>query len=276
MCWFAPLAIIPTFVILDYVFPGQVKNVVMRTGWKALEICSKVETYFTNTYYHYQPYLIAFLQKKEESRITFIHKGEEIVKYSVQEFLRNTIKNKIDFSYDFLLHEIPILMVGKYDKYDRYTIRYENHKSLTCDKFYEPNNDSVANRGIEFNMIQFNLKNSTEENKTIFVIDFKHNQFMIKGNILFDRVFFKWYLEKVYKFVLTDDDKYTYSFLDHTMNFIDLPEYCYIMVNKDGYDVINDVEAMRRTSEAETSACEAAPAPSACEAAPAPEQTTDL
>jgi hypothetical protein len=232
MCLFATLLLIPSLFIVDYLLPGKIKNVMLRTSWRAMELCSKAETYITNTYYHYRPFLSTFLDKTPQQNITFIYQGEEVVKYSVQEFARKAAKKQIDFKYDFLLHEISNQSIGKYDKYDSYVWRYEKHQDLTCDKIYVSYD---ATKSIELNMIQFAFKNSAE----VYAIDFKRKQFMLKRNVLFDRMFFKWYLNIYFNKKINDDDKYTITFIDHDMNYIILPDYCYLLVNSHGYDIIN-------------------------------------
>ena len=63
----------------------------------------------------------------------------------------------------------------------------------------------------------------------------------MSGNILFDRVFLKWYLNKYCNTLLDSTDKYIITFIDHDMNYITLQDYCYLLIKKNGYDIVNVV-----------------------------------
>ena len=67
-----------------------------------------------------------------------------------------------------------------------------------------------------FNSIQFKFDNIEE----LYNINFYKNQFMVNGNILFDKDFMKWVMLKYYNVIVQDDDKYSISFIDQNMNYI--------------------------------------------------------
>ena len=240
MCIYAILSIPLLFIthkIVNYFSPGKLNKVIMHYGWNTLELCSRAEIYYMPLYKTYiRPW---FVRKPQQAVIRFIRNGEETAEYSYADF----VKKKRDTNYDFILCEMLVKSVGTYDKYDTYTLRYEKDTDLTYQKLFEEY-DSSANSAIELNTIQFTFKNSTDN----YSIDFKRNQFMIKDNVLFDRPFLKWYLNKYHNTPLTVEDKYTVTFIDHNMNYIIVPDYCYILVNKRGYDIIN-VIADNTTSE---------------------------
>ena len=241
MCIYAILSIPLLFIthkIVNYFSPGKLNKVLMHYGWNALELCSRAEIYYMPLY---NTYIRPWFVRKPQAAIVirFIRNGEETAEYSYPDFL----KKKKDSNYDFILCEIPVKTVGTYDKYDTYTLRCEKDTDVTYEKLFNEY-DSSANSAIELNTIQFTFKNSTDN----YSIDFKRNQFMNKDNVLFDRPFLKWYLKQYHSTPLTDKDKYTVTFIDHNMNYIIIPEYCYILVNKHGYDIIN-VIADNTTSE---------------------------
>jgi hypothetical protein len=100
---------------------------------------------------------------------------------------------------------------------------------------------------------------------------------MVSGNVLFDRPFIKWYLNIFKNIVLDNEDKYVITFIDHNMNYITLPDYCYLLVKKKNYDIINDVSVSEATANvsvseetatatANVSVCEATANISVCEA----------
>jgi len=161
--------------VIDYIYPGKIKRFAMKTGWHAMELCSKIEIYTTRMYTTYMPILFPY---KPQAMIKFINDGEEIVSYTVPEFFKKKKNNTL--TYDFILYEIPSKKKDKYDKYDNYVFRYENindvihleYNSLKC---------------FELNMIQITINDSDE----IHNIDMGRNQYMINGNILFDIAFLK-------------------------------------------------------------------------------------
>lgn len=209
---------------IDYIYPGKIKRFAMKTGWHAMELCSKIEIYTTRMYTTYMPILFPY---KPQAMIKFISDGEEIVNYTVPEFFKKKKTNTL--TYDFILYEIPSKKKDKYDKYDNYVFRYENindvihleYNSLKC---------------FELNMIQITIN----ESDVVHNIDMGRNQYMINGNILFDRAFLKWHLNKYSNVILEPEDKYVVTFIDHNMNYITLPDYCYLFIKKNNYDIIND------------------------------------
>jgi hypothetical protein len=232
-----------SYKVGEYFYPGILKKKLMRSSWNTLELYSRVEIYVSKLYNHYSAYLPQFFVRKPQPTVTFIHNGDEIVKYTDVELIYYSVNNKIDFKYDFVLYETPIKNVSKYDKYDNYVERYEKHQDLPHVNFYSMLNSPTsniynANKTFELNMIQFTFKNSSN----VYAIDLGRNQFTNRGNILFDRPFLKWYLKKYKQVKLNDDDKYTVTFIDHDMNYIILPHYCYILINKNGYDIINVID----------------------------------
>jgi hypothetical protein len=65
---------------------------------------------------------------------------------------------------------------------------------------------------------------------------------MITGNILFDRKFLKWYMNKYHKITIKNDDKYSVTFIDHNMNYIILNDTKHIIIKTNNYDVIDNYD----------------------------------
>jgi hypothetical protein len=227
MFWTAVLMIVPTFIftqVTDYLYPGKLRRIAMKTSWKAMEICSKIEIYASKLYNNYIP---AFIKYKPQSRIKFIYDGVATANYTFNEFL--TQKNKIKMNYDFILYEIPITKKDNYTKYDKYVLRYENINDVIHSEY-----NSL--KCFELNVIQITINDSLE-----VPIEFGRNQYMMNGNVLFDRKFLKWYLNIYSTIILGEKDKYVVTFIDHNMNYITLPDYCYILIKKNSYDIVNEV-----------------------------------
>ena len=227
MFWTSIIIFAPTLFIIksaiDYIYPNQLRVYAVKLGWDTIEMYSRSEIAVINFYNKYFPTLLAKTEAK--ATIKFICDGEEISNYSFTDF--NKIKKTFKKNFDFILYEIPIKK-DNYAKYDNYVVRYENvgdvipieYNSLKC---------------FELNMIQVTINEATDP----VAIDLGRTQYMINGNVLFDRPFLKWFLNKNCSYILNQDDKYVITFIDHEMNYITLPDYCYLLVKKNGYDIVN-------------------------------------
>ena len=224
-----PIIYVSHKFINDY-YQNDLKQITMKYGWNTLELCSHWEIYFSNIYKKIKYYIPVFFNKPQPI-ITFISNGEEIVKYSLSEFIKIQRNGKIILKYDFVLYELPIVTNDEYNKYDKYILRYENHNDILHLEY----NSSVNT--FDFNMIHFTFK---ETNNT-YKIDFGRNNFNMNENILFDTKFLKWYMNINYSITIDDDDKYDITFIDHNMNYITLPNYCYIIIDKMNYKIVNDI-----------------------------------
>jgi hypothetical protein len=227
-----PVAYI-TNKIINRFYPGTIKTYCAYYGWYFLEFCSRVEIKVQNAYTIIRPYFPS-CKKDETATITLIRDGEEIQKYTFNEFisLRDT-ENIQEGTYDLILYELPIQDNHKYDKY---ILRYKHHKDIMKIEYNAINE-------YNFNSIQFKF-NGTE---TIYNINFNKNQFMINGNILFDRDFMKWFMLKYNNAIVQDVDKYSISFIDHNMNYNIITESDHILVKNKTYEIVSTkVEAQEQ------------------------------
>jgi hypothetical protein len=231
MLWFAISIVTPAVLVvtstIEYLYPGKLRVALMKAGWDAMELLSKTEIYVSHLYNTYVPTI--FPQQKAQPIIKFICDGDEVMSYNLNEFLKKKKNGELNLNYDFIFYETPIIKKDKYDKYDTYVIRYDNindvlsleYNSLKC---------------FELNMIQLTLEKDDNQN---YPIDFGRKQFMVSGNVLFDRPFLKWYLTNYNNITLSDETNYTVTFIDHNMNYNTLPDYCYLLVKKNDYDIVN-------------------------------------
>ena len=209
--------------VVDYIFPNKLKMVAMKTGWYTMELCSKIEIHATNFYNKYAPVLFT---NNPQPMVKFICDGAETEKYTLTDFFNQPKNNINKINYDFILHEVPILIKDKYTKYDNYVIRYQNVTDVI---------------GVELNYLKcFELKMIQMKVNDVddYTIDLGRNQFMISGNILFDRKFLKWCLNSNYNVVLEEEDKYVITFIDHNMNYIILPDTSFLLIKNNNYDII--------------------------------------
>jgi hypothetical protein len=220
MCWFALIVAAPTAaVVLDYVYPGKLKKVLLKVGWNAIECYTRLEMGATRLYNTYGP-----SPKPRHASLTIIANGNEVAKYSFSEFKAEREKEKLP-AYDFILYDIPVKVKDPLDKYDTYVVRYEKAADV-LDLEYTPV------KCIELNTVQINV------NHTSYTVDFGRKQYMLNGNVLFDRDFVKWYLNSN-NIRLESEDKYTVTFFDQTMNYITLPDSCYLYIKNNNYEIVN-------------------------------------
>ncbi len=241
-CTMIMMIIVPTyltFATIEYFFPQKTKKIMDKVTDKTVSGFKYLYTnsidYISSIYNEYKILLLA--NNKSISLyniIKFIHDGEEIAEYTLDEFMLNKYKGNIELIYDFILYEIPTNNnIYDNDKYDKYIFRHEDLNDILC---LEYNNQ----KGIDFTDIQISINGSSN----IYKIELGRSQYMVSGNIMFDRAFIKWYLKQNHNIILDTSDKYLITFIDHNMKFITLPEYCYLLIKYDKYDIINIVDDM--------------------------------
>ena len=231
-----PIAYV-TNKLIDYLYSDMVKANVAYYGWYVLEFCSKVEMKSQQAYRYAKQYFPAINKKKEDSFITLVKDGEEISKYEFNEFMKLKEEGKIiTGSYDFILYEVPIT---DNDKYDRYIVRYNQHIDIIEIEYNALNE-------FNFNVMQFKFKNTD----VTYNMHFNKNLFMMNNNILFDRDFLKWYMNKYHNAIVQNEDKYTVSFIDHTMSYTILTENDYIVIKNKSYDTISGLASVVAVAEA--------------------------
>ena len=239
MFWTLIVVTAPTLFLLktaiDYFYPRQIRRMAMKIGWNAMELYTKTEICAIRLYNQYMPTLLA--RTPAQPIIKFISDGKETQTYTIKEFM--IMKNDMaandtsleQIKYDFILYETPIIKKDEYTKYDNYITRYENMKDVLYIEY------TSALKCFELNMVQITINQA----ELPITLDLSPNQYMLSGNILFDRVFLKWYLNKYCNINLAVSDKYVITFIDHHMNYITLPDYCYLLIKKNGYDIVNIV-----------------------------------
>ena len=213
--------------LIEMLYPGQTKTFLIRSGWNVIQLCSYVEIKAISIYTKIRSFLPEYINT-QRATVSMICDDDEIAVYTIDEFL-TLRKNKElpNMKYDFILYELPI---KNDDKYTKSVLRYENYEDINKIEY-------IATNNFKFNAIQFNFK----EAEQVFNINFNDTQFMVNGNILFDRKFLKWYMYKYHSIGIRNDDRYDITFIDHTMNYVMLNEDKHILIKKNGYDVIVNV-----------------------------------
>ena len=156
------------------------------------------------------------LYKNPEAILKIIYNGEEIANYTFEEFLNN--KNSIIC--DFILYSIQV-------KNDTYVLRYESIEDVLEVEY-------TSLKCLELTDVNIIINDSET-----YPIDFGRHQYYINGNVLFDRKFLKWYLNVFCNSRLAEMDDYKVTFRDHEKKLITLPDYCYLLIKRNKYIIIN-------------------------------------
>ena len=72
-----------------------------------------------------------------------------------------------------------------------------------------------------------------------YPIDFGRHKYCINGNVLFDRKFMKWYLNVFCNSDLEEVDDYKVTFRDNEKKLVTLPDYCYLLIKRNKYIIVN-------------------------------------
>jgi hypothetical protein len=221
-----------SYTIFEKLYPGRTKQCFITSTWNMLQCCSYFEIKAVALYNKLRSFFPERINEPE-SIITFVKDGIEIDKYEVNAFLSLKKHNdlpKESCDADFILYELPVVKSKiKSDKFTTCIVRYEHHEQIAKIE-YNALND------FKFSVIQFNLKESSEN---VTSINFNDVQYLVQGNIMFDRKFLKWYMYKNYWVVISDDDEYNVTFIDHNMNYVILDHNKYIVIKKNAYDIID-------------------------------------
>ena len=154
---------------------------------------------------------------KKEAILKIIYDGHEIANYTFKDFMH--LKEYV--TCDFILYSIPV----DNEKYDNYVLRYESVEDVLEVEY-------TSLKSIELTDVNIIVN----ETKT-YPVDFGRDQYFINGNVLFDRKFVTWYLKSNVQ--LESDDDYRVVFRDQENNLINLPDYCYILIKKNNYVIVN-------------------------------------
>ncbi len=123
--------------------------------------------------------------EEEEQLVSFLGYNNDGTRYSTVKLENNEYINNEEFS--------MMMLVKKQEKYDLYK-RIHERDEIVCDH----NFDEVTKPFLSVEV---------EQNNNRVAIHDKLKGFYIKGNVLLDKIFLKWYLEEFYGMNLNDDYK---------------------------------------------------------------------
>lgn len=151
-----------------------------------------------------------------ENNYIFILDGKEIKKC-----LDEDITNMIDINYDMVLYK-KRLTDNKKGNEEYYLIRYNNIEDI--------NKTSIISN-IKIHNPSINLDNN------IYKIELNYYNYLIVNNILFDRIFMKWWLLKYNNYKLEDDEEYNILFFDDNMFIQNISDKESLLIEENKYSI---------------------------------------
>ena len=188
--------------------------------WAITPIVLGIEYFYPNKIKKFIGTLSHYLYKVPEANIKIILDGEVVANYSFDVFL----ERKKNIVYDFILYTIP---AQHNKKYDNYVLRYDNADDIVPVKY-------TGMKSIELTDFLVII-----DETDCYPIDFGRTQYLVNGNVLFDRTFLKWYLNDYYNVLLNDRTNYRINFRDPEKKIINLPDYCYLLIKKNNFIIVN-------------------------------------
>jgi len=214
----------------DFMFPDRMNKVYIAIALHSLNVYSKMHM-IVRRYYNWILHLI----RVENDSFIFIKDGYEVKKCDISQLKK--IFNLPD-KYDMILYTQYIIPDYKYhDIVKKNIIRLDNciNRNYLHIHYLHISNIILSNIKlldikISYNNKQYSIDFSTEDN------------YYIVGNVLLDRTFIKWYLNKYHSILLSDNEEYTCNILDNNVNFIQIDSSAYIVIGLDDYSIETVIE----------------------------------
>jgi len=200
---------LPAMFLYKYIranYPNETLHLIQQSVWFALKVETQLKISFNRTGRYlnnniWKPLYSLICPVNEEQHITFIRNGKEIAHMSHNDFFQTT-----EFpSYDFVIYNI-----------DNNLIRYNDVNLLK----QQGDDIQFVKSSVKFLTVEISIFSDAYDNQydNQFTISFEGDNFYIENNILFDKPFIKWYLNKYHNF---DIDINTPGGFNYTVNLID-------------------------------------------------------
>jgi hypothetical protein len=221
---------LPAMLFYEYMranYPNETRHFIQQSVWFALKVETQLKISFNRTKRYlnnniWKPLRSLIYPVNEEQHITFIKDGKEIAHMSHNDFFQTT-----EFpSYDFVIYNI-----------DNNLIRYNDVNLL------KQLGDDIqfVKSSVKFLTVEISIFSDAYDNQydNQFTISFEEDNFYIENNILFDKPFIMWYLNKYHNFDIDINTaggfSYTVNLIDNNINCITLTDDECIILTKDNY-----------------------------------------
>jgi len=254
----AAAAVTAAVYITKRKYPEEVKQIQIKAVWYSLKTyCFLEQTAIRLT----KPIRLLFRKAIviEPKCIVFINaEGNEIVRHTETEFKKLSMleNNKLQkgLDYTFILYEFALEeeddVVGDgiqelKNKYAHHMLLFDDH--LKVSNNFKISSDKVKLLGIQLKFRLFNV--NTLQEKYNIKFNFGDDNYYIVGNKLFTRPYLNWLLKRTNSlkndnsnFILSEDMHYSVSFIDHKMQCIELTNRQYIVIEEEGYRIVEEEE----------------------------------
>ena len=233
----AAAAVTAAVYITKRKYPEEVKQFQIKAVWYSLKTyCFLEQTAIRLT----KPIRLLFRKAIaiEPKCIIFINaEGNEIVRHTETEFNQlNKLQKGLD--YTFILYEFA-LEEEEEDKGDGISCKYARHMLLFDDHLKVSNNFKISSDKVKLLGIQLKFRLLGEKYNIKF--NFGDDNYYIVGNKLFSRPYLNWLLKRTNSLInLSEDMHYSISFIDHKMQCIELTNRQYILIEEEGYRIIEE------------------------------------
>ena len=218
---------VPVFLIWIYVrinnvfthFAPEIEYFALKLCWimtKSYTFCERRARKITGTIYN-------LLGKTSNRNVLLIKDGNVLQKIPLERL--NDVEKEND--YDMVLLE--------YSVGDPHMNKQKVH--VIRNALVEEVTDYFEVSGVSFMGIRINIKDGETILNTESVF-FGSENYYIVGNILFDRIFIKYWLNRFYGFEMADNQHYEISFFDNDISSHNIKEPEYVQITNDGFNII--------------------------------------
>ena len=217
---------LPAMFLYKYIranYPNETLHLIQQSVWFTLKVetqleisLNRINRYLNNNIW--KPLYSLIYPINEELHITFIKNGKEIAHISHNDFLQTT-----EFpDYDFVICNL-----------DNNIIRYNDVNLLK----QQGDDIQFVKSSVKFLTVEISIFGDDYDNQ--FIISLEGDNFYIENNILFDKPFIMWYLNKYHNFDIEintpGDFNYTVNLIDDNIKCITLTDDECIILTESSY-----------------------------------------
>ena len=205
----------------NILIPFKMRIIYINLGLYCLNVYSWLYVNFFRTIEYFKMFSYKTKHSDQKSKIIFCQNGNEIKECDLEQLNSNLE----------LFYNCDVILYKKYCK-------EENNYSvarITKDNIID---ELAIIPDIEKSNIKF-LNISISYNNEKYNIEFEKDNYYLCGNIILDKAFIKWYVNRAYGVIFDDniDNTYVCNIMDHNIEMIELLSDQQILIEKDGYKI---------------------------------------
>jgi len=224
----------------DTYFPDKTNRIRSYLMWQGFKMVALIEIQAKKYFIKGKALLDNYFQVQDatEEDVQFIHNGMVVKSYKSCDFSFSQdlfLKNEVFPKYDFILLYVKMPSVNKYN-YN--VIRIPDVNSFIYS--YTSNSEEYIPSPIKFLGMKIKIKNNdtdTNTNTNGVDINFGKSNFIMNGNVLFDRPFVTFYLNKFHGIALNEHEEYEITFIGPDMDVVSITDAHYIELAENKYQI---------------------------------------